>query len=216
MENLSVRKIRSLCVFCGSSPGKDKEFVNAASDLGKRLAERKIHLVYGGGSLGLMGCVSTAAHLGGSQVLGVVPTPLTVGNIIGTTVGEELRVSSMHERIARMIGNADAFICLPGGFGTLEELFQVTSWAQLNIHQKPIGLLNINHFFDDLLSFLDKAVEQHFISQSTREILVTASTPDQLIDNLERFIYKPDPVIAQINWFGEETKKRKLDLTLRL
>ena len=143
-------------------------FVEAANNLGKTLAARKIHLIYGGGSLGLMGCVSTAAHLGGSQVLGIIPTALAVGNLTGKTIGVELQVSSMHERIARMLCNADAFIALPGGFGTLEEIFQIVSWAQLNIHRKPIGLLNVNNYFDCLLCFLDQAMEHNFISYLAR------------------------------------------------
>ena len=216
MGKPSVRKIRNLCVFCGSSSGKDRSFVDVASDLGKTLAERKIHLVYGGGSLGLMGCVSAVAYVRGSQVLGIIPKPFVSENITGMTIGEKLQVSSMHERIGKMLCYSDAFICLPGGFGTLEELFQVASWAQLNIHQKPIGLLNVNNFFDDLLSFLDKAVEQQFISQSTREMLVIASTPGQLIDKLETYVHKPDPITAQIDYFGTENKRRKLGLTLRL
>ena len=123
MEVTSVRRIKSVCVFCGSNPGKDKEFVNIAHHLGRVLAEREIHLVYGGGSLGLMGCVATAAHLGGGKVLGVIPSPLAIGNPAGKTVGDEVMVSCMHQRMNIMIANADAFIALPGGFETLEELF---------------------------------------------------------------------------------------------
>ena len=126
-----------ICVFCGSRPGKNKEFLEAAHHLGNFLTERKIHLIYRGGSLGLMGCVSGSAYVRGSQVLSIIDKALAVKNITGKTVGEELHVSSMHERITNMLHNADAFIALPGGFGTLEEIFQITSWAQLNIHQNP-------------------------------------------------------------------------------
>ena len=155
MEGTAVRYFRNICVFCGSSPGRNGEFIKAAQTLGMVLAKRQIHLVYGGGCRGLMGSVSGSAYLGGSQVLGIIPTALAASNIVGKTIGEECRVSSMHERIAKMMCNADAFIALPGGFGTLEEIFQVVSWAQLNMHHKPIGLLNVNNFFDGLLSFLD-------------------------------------------------------------
>ena len=217
MEGSSARRFQNICVFCGSRPGKNKEFLEAAHHLGKVLAERKIHLIYGGGSLGLMGCVSGSAYVGGSQVLGIIPKALAVKNITGKTVGEELQVSSMHERIANMLHNADAFIALPGGFGTLEEIFQITSWAQLNIHQKPIGLLNVNNFFDGLLTFLDQAVEQDFISQTSRRILVTGSTAEELIDKLQSFVYKPESGATQIDWsVGYNNNKRKLDLTLRL
>ena len=122
----------------------------------------------------------------------------------------------MHKRIAKMMCNADAFIALPGGFGTLEEIFQVVSWAQLNMHHKPIGLLNVNNFFDGLLSFLDHAVEQRFISHSSRRLLISASNADELIDALQAFVHIPDPVIAQIDWTIEHRRKRKLDLDLHL
>ena len=123
MEGTSTRKFSKICVFCGSSPRKNGEFVEAAVTLGVVLAERKIHLVYGGGNRGLMGCVATAAQNKGSRVLGVIPKALAVENIVGKTIGDEVQVSSMHERMSIMVLNADAFIALPGGFGTLEEIF---------------------------------------------------------------------------------------------
>ncbi|XVE96180.1 hypothetical protein REPUB_Repub02eG0199600 [Reevesia pubescens] len=129
MEGTSVRQIKSVCVFCGSNPGKDEEFVKIANNLGRVLAGRKIHLVYGEGSLGLIGCVAIAAHLGGRKVLGVIPKPLATRNTTGKTVGDEILVSCIHERINIMIGNADAFIALPGNFGNLEEIFQIASWS---------------------------------------------------------------------------------------
>ncbi|XVF14073.1 hypothetical protein REPUB_Repub09cG0025400 [Reevesia pubescens] len=125
-----------------------------------------------------MGCVATAAHLGGSKVFGVISRALAIGNTTGKTVGDEILVSYIHKRINIMIANADAFIALPGGFGTLEEIFQIASWSQLNIHQKLIGMLNVNGFYDSLFSFLDHAVEQKFISQATRQILVTTTIPE--------------------------------------
>jgi uncharacterized protein (TIGR00730 family) len=164
MAGSYVPKIKNICVFGGSSPGKEKEFLESAYHLGRVLAEQKIHLVYGGGNLGLMRGVSIAAFLGGSQVLGVIPTALAEGDIIGKTIEEELQVSTMSERLSVMFNYADAFIALPGGLGTLEEIFHISSWAQLNIHQKPIGLLNVNGFYNTLLSFLDHAVEQQFLT----------------------------------------------------
>ncbi|XVE95580.1 hypothetical protein REPUB_Repub02eG0110900 [Reevesia pubescens] len=125
-----------------------------------------------------MGCVATVAQLGGSRNLGIIPRALARRNIIGKIIGNEILVSCMHERMNIMIENADAFIALPGDFGTLEKIFQIASWAQLNIHKKPIGVLNVNGFYDNLFSFPDKAVEQRFISQATCQILVTATTPD--------------------------------------
>ncbi|XVE60136.1 hypothetical protein DITRI_Ditri05aG0103100 [Diplodiscus trichospermus] len=217
MEGNSAYQIKNICVFYGSNPGKNAKFVEAANNLGKVLAKQKIHLVYGGGSLGLMGCVSTAAHVGGSQVLGIIPTALPEGNFVGKTVGEELRVPTIQDMISKMLDNSDAFIALSGGIGTLEEIFQIASWAQLNIHHKPIGLLNIDGFFNKLLSFLDQAGEENFIPHSARQIFIFASTAKEMVDKLEDFVYKPDPVAAQIDWSkGNSSKKRKMDLSLHL
>ncbi|KAI9182777.1 hypothetical protein LWI28_028753 [Acer negundo] len=164
MDKTSSRKFTNICAFCRSSSGKDEGFEEAATNLGKVLAEKRMHLVYRGGNLGLIGCVSKAAHKGGSQVLGNIPKALATCDIIGDTIGEVKIVSTMNERKAEMLDHADAFIVLPGGLGTLEELFKVTSWAQLKIHQKPIDLLNLNCLYDGLLSFLDYSVENGFIS----------------------------------------------------
>ncbi|XVF28833.1 hypothetical protein REPUB_Repub15cG0066000 [Reevesia pubescens] len=163
MEGTSVRQIKNVCAFCGSNPGNDEKFINTANNLGGILAERKICLVYEGGSIGLMGCIATTAHLKGSQTFGVIPRALARRNIIGKTVGNEILVSCMHERMNIMIENANAFIALLDGFGTLEDIFQIASLAQLNIHKKPISVLNVNGFYDGLFSFLDHAVEQRFI-----------------------------------------------------
>ncbi|XVF26469.1 hypothetical protein REPUB_Repub14bG0019100 [Reevesia pubescens] len=216
MEGTSVRQIKSVCVFYGSYPGKDEEFLKVANNLGRTLAERKIRLVYGGENIRLMGCVATAVQSGGGQNLGVIPRAIAKRNIVGKTIGNEILVSCMHERMNIMMENADAFIALPGGFGTLEEIFQVASWAQLNIHKKPIGILNVNGFYDDLFSFLDKAVEKKFISQATRQILVTATTPEQLLNQLQAFVLEPDPVLAFLDWSTNSGSKRKLNLTLSL
>jgi len=167
MAGSSSHHIRNICVFCGSSPGKENEFLESANHLGQVLAKRKIHLVYKGGNLGLMGGVSIAVFLEVSQVLRVVPKALAKKDIIENTIGEELQVSTMSDRMNAMFNHVDAFIALPGGLGTLEEIFHIFSWAQLYIHHKPICLLNVNGFYDNLLSFLDQAVEQEFITSST-------------------------------------------------
>ncbi|XVE65856.1 hypothetical protein DITRI_Ditri08aG0032900 [Diplodiscus trichospermus] len=166
MESSSVRTLQKICVFCGANYGKDESYVKAAHRLGEVLGKRGINLIYGGGSLELMGCVSIAAVMHGRRVLGIVPSAFTEKNLIGKTCGKKLKVTTMNERLLKMLEFGDAFITLRCGFGTLEELFQIVSWAQLNIHQKPIGVLNVNGFFDGLLSFLDHAVEQKFITQS--------------------------------------------------
>jgi hypothetical protein len=217
MAGSSSHQIKNICVFGGSSPGKEIEFLESANHLGQVLAERKIHLVYGGGSLGLMGGVSIAAFLGGSQVLGVVPKVLAKEDLLGKTIGEELQVSTMSERLNTMFKHADAFIALPGGLGTLEEIFHISSWAQLHIHHKPIGLLNVNGFYDKLLSFLDQAVEQEFLTSSARRIIISAATVEQLIDQLQSFIPIIDPSMSHIHWSTEKSRKKlRLDLSLHL
>jgi hypothetical protein len=199
MAGSSSHHIRNICVFGGSSSGKEKEFLESANHLGQVLAERKIHLVYGGGNLGLMGGVAIAVFLGGSQVLEVVPEALTKGDIIGKTIGEELQVSTMYDRLNAMFNHADAFIALPGGLGTLKEIFHISSWAQLHIHHKPICLLNVNGFYDNLLSFLDQVVKQEFLTSSARQIIISAATAEQLIDQLQSFIHVIDPSMSRIN-----------------
>ncbi|XVE75521.1 hypothetical protein DITRI_Ditri12bG0100300 [Diplodiscus trichospermus] len=164
-----------------------------------------------------MGCMSIAAHVGGSQVLGIIPTTLAEGNFVGKTVGEEIRVPTMQDRISKMLDNSDAFIALPGGIGTMKEIFQIASWAQLNIHHKPIGLLNIDGFFNKLLSFLDQAEEENSIPHSAQQIFISASTTKEIVDKLEDFVYKPDHIATQIDWSkGNSSKKRKMDLSLHL
>jgi len=217
MAGSSSHHIRNICVFGGSSLGKEKEFLESANHLGQVLAERKIHLVYGGGNLGLMGGVSISVFLGGSQVLGVVPKTIAKEDIIGKTIGEELQVPTMSDRLNAMFNHADAFITLPGGLGTLEEIFHISSWAQLHIHHKPIGLLNVNGFYDNLLSFLDQVAEQEFLTSSTRQIIIFAATAEQLIDQLQSFILVIDPSMSRINWSTKESRKKlRLDLSLRL
>jgi len=173
--------------------------------------------VYGGGSLGLIGGVSITTFLGGSQVLGVVPKALAKEDLLGKTIGEELQVSTMSERLNTIFKHVDAFIALPGGLGTLEEIFHISSWAQLHIHHKHIGLLNVNGFYDKLLSFLDQAVEQKFLTSSARQIIISATTAEQLIDQLQSFIPIIDPFMSCINWSTKESRKKlRLDLSIRL
>ena len=149
--------------------------------------------------------------------MGFVPKALAEWDIIGKTVKEELQVSTMSERLSIMFNHADAFIALPGGLGTLEEIFHISSWAQLNIHQKPIGLLNVNGFYNTLLSFLDHVVEQQFLTFSARQILIFAAIVEQLIDELQSFILVVDSSMSRLNWsITEHRKKLRLDLSLSL
>ncbi|XP_008799432.2 cytokinin riboside 5'-monophosphate phosphoribohydrolase LOG3-like [Phoenix dactylifera] len=181
----SPSRFRRVCVFCGSSPGKKTSYQLAAIQLGNELVERSIDLVYGGGSVGLMGLVSHAVHDGGRHVIGVIPRTLMRREITGDTVGEVRAVSGMHQRKAEMARQADAFIALPGGYGTLEELLEVITWAQLGIHDKPVGLLNVDGYYNSLLSFIDKAVDEGFIAAAARHIIISAQTAHELLSKLE-------------------------------
>ena len=202
----------TVCVFGGSELGKDERFRLEAYDLGKALATRKIALVYGGGIRGLKGCVAGTAATRGCKVLGV-----TLKNNSNFTLGSELKVTSLHERLGFMLQNADAFIALPGGLGTLEELFTILFWGNREFHKKPIGLLNVNGFYSGLLSFLDTTAEQGFVPQARRITLVSASTADQLLDMLQESSPKLLKVMKEEDPPGEGgSRKRKLDTTLHL
>ncbi|XP_062179273.1 probable cytokinin riboside 5'-monophosphate phosphoribohydrolase LOGL8 isoform X2 [Phragmites australis] len=178
-------RFRRICVYCGSAKGKKASYQDAAIDLGNQLVERGIDLVYGGGSIGLMGLVSHAVHAGGRHVIGIIPKSLMPREVTGEPVGEVRAVSGMHERKAEMARFADAFIALPGGYGTLEELLEVITWAQLGIHKKPVGLLNVDGFYDPLLSFIDLAVNEGFITEEARRIIISAPTAKELVKKLE-------------------------------
>ncbi|CAL9114079.1 cytokinin riboside 5'-monophosphate phosphoribohydrolase LOG3-like [Musa acuminata AAA Group] len=199
----TASRFRRVCVFCGSSPGRKPSYQLAAIQLGHELVRRNIDLVYGGGSVGLMGLVSQAVHDGGRHVLGVIPRTLMPREITGETVGEVRAVSGMHQRKAEMASQADAFIALPGGYGTLEELLEVITWAQLGIHDKPVGLLNVDGYYDSLLSFIDKAVDEGFIAPAARHIIISAQTSHELLSELEDYQPMHDGVAPQLSWERE-------------
>uniref|UniRef100_A0ACD5UXH2 Uncharacterized protein n=1 Tax=Avena sativa TaxID=4498 RepID=A0ACD5UXH2_AVESA len=185
VEVMAPSRFRRICVFCGSSMGKKSSYQDAAVELGQQLVARNIDLVYGGGSLGFMGLVSQAVHTGGRHVLGVIPKALMPREITGETIGEVKVVSDMHQRKAEMGRQSDAFIALPGGYGTLEELFETITWAQLGIHDKPVKVTIGKCYYDALLSSIDTAVEEGFIQPTARHIIVLAPTPAELLDKLE-------------------------------
>ncbi len=176
-----MTKLRSVCVFCGSSLGNDPQYAQHARELGQLLAAGGIRLVYGGGNVGLMGEVADAALKAGGEVLGVIPQMLAEREVAYLDVTELRVVTSMHERKAIMAEESDAFVALPGGIGTFEELFEVFTWAQLAIHQKPIGLLNTAGYYAPLLAFLEHAVSQRFMTAATHNLLRVATTPADLL-----------------------------------
>lgn len=197
-------RFNRICVFCGSSSGKNPVYRHAAVQLGNQLVERRIDLVYGGGGIGLMGLVSKVVFDGGCHVLGVIPKVLMPKEIIGETVGEIKPVLNMHQRKAEMARQADAFIALPGGYGTLEELLEVITWAQLGIHQKPVGLLNVDGYYNSLLSFIDKAVDEGFISPVARRIIVSADTAHELLSKLEEYRPEENVTEVELSWQMEQ------------
>jgi uncharacterized protein (TIGR00730 family) len=177
--------LHSLCVFCGSSPDVEERFFEAAREVGRLLAIQGRRLVYGGGRIGLMGAMADAALAAGGEVIGVIPHSL-VEKEVGHHGLSALRVvASMHERKATMANLADGFISLPGGIGTLEEFFEIWTWAQLGLHQKPVGLLNVAGFFDPLLAFLDELADRRFLRPEHRGMLCTRSVAADLVDALE-------------------------------
>lgn len=200
MKERKQSKFNKICVFCGSSSGKKTSYKDAATELGKELVSRNIGLVYGGGSIGLMGLVAQAVYTGGCHVLGVIPRTLMLREITGETVGEVKAVANMHQRKAEMARHSDAFIALPGGYGTLEELLEVITWAQLGIHDKPVGLLNVDGYYNCLLSFIDKAVEEGFISPNARHIIVSSPTARELMNKLEDYFPNHETVASKLNW----------------
>ncbi|KAB2029847.1 hypothetical protein ES319_D05G189300v1 [Gossypium barbadense] len=201
---LNSSRFKRVCVFCGSSSGKRNCYSDAALELGKELVSRKLDLVYGGGSVGLMGLVSQEVHRGGGHVLGIIPKTLMNKEITGETVGEVKAVADMHQRKAEMARHSDCFIALPGGYGTLEELLEVITWAQLGIHDKPVGLVNVDGYYNYLLSFLDKAVDDGFIKPTQRSIIVSAPTARELVQKLEEYVPIHDGVVSKVRWEAEQ------------
>ncbi|KAE8647211.1 cytokinin riboside 5'-monophosphate phosphoribohydrolase LOG1 [Cucumis sativus] len=205
-------RFKRVCVFCGSSSGKRNCYREAAVELARELVSRRLDLVYGGGSIGLMGLVSREVHNGGGHVIGIIPKTLMRKEITGETVGEVRPVADMHQRKAEMARHSDCFIALPGGYGTLEELLEVITWAQLGIHDKPVGLLNVHGYYNSLLSFIDKAVDDGFIMPSQRSIIVSAPNAKELVQKLEEYVPVHDGVVAKAKW---EAAQMELNATLQ-
>jgi len=180
-------KINTICVYCGSSPGRSPVFRAAAQQLGAEIASRGIHLVYGGASVGLMGEVARAALAGGSKVTGVITKTLADQEVAFRELDDLIVVNSMHERKARMAELADGYIAMPGGYGTFEEFFEVLTWAQLGMHAKPCGLLNVENYYGQLLAFLDHAVQEMFIHAPHRGMILSAVDSNDLIDQMAAY-----------------------------
>ncbi|MGG2063649.1 MULTISPECIES: TIGR00730 family Rossman fold protein [unclassified Bacillus (in: firmicutes)] len=179
--------MKRICVFAGSNVGERPEFQAEARQLGEILVQNNIELVYGGSCVGLMGEVANQVLELGGRVTGVMPRGLFRGEIVHQGLTELIEVETMHERKAKMSELADAFIALPGGYGTFEELFEVVCWSQIGIHEKPVGLLNIADFYTPLLQMVDRAAEEGFMNPSNKELLVSAKTANELVPKMKEY-----------------------------
>ena len=193
--------LRSLCVFCGSSPGADPVHAEAARALGRALGAAGIGLVYGGGKVGLMGIVADAALAAGSHVIGVIPRALADLEVAHDGLSALHVTGSMHERKAMMADLSDGFIALSGGIGTFEELFEIWTWGQLGDHRKPVALLNVAGFYDKLISFVDDVVTAGFLRDAHRAMLMIDREPQALVARMQA--YRP-PVVEQ--WIGRQER----------
>ncbi|MCO5550102.1 hypothetical protein L7F22_003581 [Adiantum nelumboides] len=189
----SKKVFKRICVFCGSKSGHKAVFSQAALQLGRELVDRNIELVYGGGSIGLMGLISRTVFEGGCRVLGYANTNSEILQMAEEAIGEMRVVADMHERKAEMARQADAFIAMPGGYGTLEELLEMITWSQLGIHDKPVGVLNIDGYYDSLLKLFDKSVEEGFMKIGARQIVISAPTPKELLTKMQDLLQQRLP-----------------------
>jgi hypothetical protein len=178
--------LKSVCVFCGSSPGRDPRFLEAARDTGALLAQRGLTLVYGGGHIGLMGALADATLAGGGRVLGVIPQHLMRPEVAHLGLSELIVVDSMHQRKRLMADRADAFLVLPGGYGTLDETFEMLTWLQLGLQSKPLALVNVAGYFDPVLQWIRHAVDAGFVRPGQAHLLRCADTPQAALAQLER------------------------------
>ena len=179
--------VKTLVVYCGSSDDVSPVFLEAARSMGSALVQRGLTLIFGGGRTGLMGAVADAVLAAGGRVVGILPRQFDTPVLAHGGLSEMLLVDSMHERKARMAEMGDAFVALPGGFGTLEELFEILTWAQIGMHRKPVGILNVQGYYDPLLAMIERARQQGFIYSEHRDLIVCESTPGALLDRLAAY-----------------------------
>jgi uncharacterized protein (TIGR00730 family) len=179
--------MKNICVYCGSSPGRDPAYAEAARGLGRLLVERDLGLVYGGAGVGIMGAIADEVLAHGGSVTGIIPDALAVKEVLHPKLTQTHVVASMHERKALMAEVSDGFVALPGGWGTIEEIFEVLTWAQLGFHDKPCGLLNVNGYYDGLFRFLEHAMAEEFVRPVYGEILILEQDPTRLLERFARY-----------------------------
>lgn len=189
-----MSKLKYVCVFCGSSDGKDPQITKAAVELGEVVVSKNMHLVYGGAKIGVMGTIAQIVIDGGQDVIGIIPSFLKSKEVLHPNLTEIHTTKNMNDRKLQMLEKSDCFITLPGGFGTLEELFEIATGLQLGQHKKPIGLLNVNGFYDELLASLQKMVKLGFVKQHNLDLLLVDTTVEGLIEQIHAF-KAPEKVI---------------------
>ena len=194
-----MNPLKSICVYCGSSTGRLEAYASSAKALAESLVNRNIQLVYGGASVGVMGMVADHVLMLGGQAIGVIPKALADKEVMHKNLTELHVTQSMHERKMLMAELSDGFIALPGGIGTLEELFEIWTWAQLGFHQKPCGLLNVEGYYDSLIQFLDHMLTEQFVKEHHRSMLIVEVHPEKLLD--QYINYRP-PTVTQ--WVGKD------------
>jgi len=191
--------MRSVCVFCGSNPGRRLEYLAGAAELGRLLAARGLRVVYGGAHVGTMGALADAVLAAGGEITGVIPEHLVEAEVAHRGLTDLRVVASMHERKALMADLSDAFVALPGGLGTLEEFAEVVTWAQLGLHAKPTGLLNLLGYYDGLLAFLDHATAERFLRPAHRQMIISGTDPEGLLAAISGAAARP-PAPAEHKW----------------
>jgi uncharacterized protein (TIGR00730 family) len=179
--------MKRLCVYCGSRPGSQPDYTEAAENLARALVRRKIEVVYGGASVGTMGVLANTVLAEGGHVIGIIPQTIVDREVVHRGLSDLRVVTSMHERKVLMAELSDGFIALPGGLGTLDEVFEILTWGQLGLHQKPCGLLNIRDYYRGLIDFLDHAVAERFITDVHRAMLLVEEEPERLLEHFERY-----------------------------
>jgi len=189
--------MKRLCVYCGSSSGRQPVYAQVARQLARAMVNRNIDLVYGGASVGIMGEIANAVLEEGGDVIGIIPKGLFKKEVAHTGVTELREVDSMHERKSLMADLSDGFIALPGGFGTIEEIFEIITWSQLGMHRKPCGLLNVCHYYDKLIDFLDHAVTEQFIKAAHHSTILVDECPDALLGKFE--VYEAPETVKLID-----------------
>ena len=201
VEAVDARRIDKLCVFCGSSTGSHPAYFEAANQLGRELANAGVTLVFGGGRVGLMGVLADSVLAAGGQAIGVMPRPLVEKEIAHTSLTKLHVVESMHERKALMADLADAFVLLPGGFGSWEEFCEIVTWLQLGIHRKPCAILNVAGYYDGLLSLADHALAEGFLRPAHHEMVIVETSPQALLSRLGSAV-----IPSEVKWAGERER----------